>query len=576
VVKLKKEKMDGGGGETGRIRLHSFSGGKTMKKKDHQHTREEEKLREAEAGLQEMFRDMPYEIPVLLFARKNAKDPFVQAAREVIGVIRAVTPKITLNEYELDHDLARKWNIVRSPTLLFDPDRTRIRWMGAPLGEEGKTFIQLISMLGFRNSGISDQSRKILARIKTPRKVRIFVSVTCPYCPQQVVNIIKAVIENPRMISLEIVDIQVNQDLAEEYHAHSVPQTYVDDVLIARGAQPEELFMASLEKMEEQRIFIPDSDAEKLEADLVIVGGGPAGLTAGIYAARSGLDTVVIEGEALGGQVATTPMVENYPGLTQVGGKRLVDLLVSHALEYVKIFPGEEVLSIVPGKRLRIQTTRRRFTARAVLLATGAVHKHLDIDGESRLAGSGVSYCSTCDGPLFKGKKVVVVGGGNSAVTEALNLHHIGVQVILVHRRDTLRAQEHLQKALFESRIEVKLNTEVKKILGDKQVEGLELIDNRDGKTENFPVSGIFIAIGYDPAVELARKTGVELNEDGFIRHDGRHRTNIAGIYSAGDVEGGFKQIVTAAGQGSEAALAIFEDLSHPYWKNVKRDVTKD
>lgn len=539
-----------------------------MKRKDLQHAREKEKIKAAEAGLRELFQDMPYDIPVHLFSRKGAKDPFVQAVREVIGVVRSYTPKIILTEYDLDHDLAKKWNVTRSPTLFFDPDRTRIRWMGAPLGEEGRTFVQLISMLGFRNSGISDQSRKILARIKTPRDVRIFVSVTCPYCPQQAVNIIKAVLEKPEIISLEIVDIQVNPELAEEYHAHSVPQTYVDDVLIARGAQPEELFMASLEKMEEQRIFIPDSDAEELDADLVVVGGGPAGLTAGIYAARSGLDAVVIEGETLGGQVATTPMVENYPGLTQVGGKSLVDLLVSHALEYVKIYPGEEVLSIDTGKRLRIQTSRRRFTARAVLLATGAVHKHLDVEGESRLAGSGVSYCSTCDGPLFKGKRVVVVGGGNSAVTEALNLYNIGVQVVLVHRRDTLRAQEYLQKPLFESPIEVKMNTEVKKILGDKKVEALELIDNRNGKTEVFPVSGIFIAIGYDPSVELARKTGVELNEEGFIRHDGRHRTNVAGIYSAGDVEGGFKQIVTAAGQGSEAALVIFEDLSRPYWKS--------
>jgi len=547
-----------------------------MKKKAHQHGKEEEKIKSAEARLRELFKDMPYAIPVFLFAGRGAKDPFVQAAREVIGVIQAITPKITMEEYDLDHELAKKWGVIRSPTLLFDPDRYRIRWMGAPLGEEGRTFVQLISMLGFRHSGISDQSRKILDRIKTPRQVRLFVSVTCPYCPQQAVNILKAAIEKPGLISMEIVDIQINPELAEEYHAHSVPQTYADDILIARGAQPEELFMASLEMMEEQRIFIPDSEAEEVDADLVIVGGGPAGLTAGIYAARSGLEAVIIERDALGGQVATTPVVENYPGITQVGGKSLVDLLVSHALEHVKIFPGEEVLSIDPEERIRVQTTRRRFTARAVLLATGAVHKHLGIEGESRLAGSGVSYCSTCDGPLFKGKRVVVVGGGNSAVTEALNLHNIGVEIILIHRRGALRAQEHLQKPLFDSSIEVKFNTEVKKILGEKQVNALELFDNRSGKTEIYPVSGIFIAIGYDPAVDLARKIGVKLTEEGFIRHDGRHLTNVPGIYSAGDVEGGFKQIVTAAGQGSEAALAVFEDLAHPYWKSTDTAAAKD
>jgi len=169
-----------------------------------------------------------------------------------------------------------------------------------------------------------------------------------------------------------------------------------------------------------------------------------------------------------------------------------------------------------------------------------------------------------------------VVGGGNSAVTEALNLHNIGVEIILIHRREALRAQEHLQKPLFDSSIEVKFNTEVKKILGEKQVNALELFDNRSGKTEIYPVSGIFIAIGYDPAVDLARKIGVKLNEEGFIRHDGRHLTNVPGIYSAGDVEGGFKQIVTAAGQGSEAALAVFEDLAHPYWKGTDTAAAKD
>ena len=144
----------------------------------------------------------------------------------------------------------------------------------------------------------------------------------------------------PDIISVEIIDIQANQELAEKYGAQSVPQVYANEKLIAMGAQPEELFMVSLEKLEQQNIYIPESDAEEIEADLVIIGGGPAGLTAGIYGARAGLNTVIIERDTLGGQVASTPTVENFPGLTQIGGKALVDLMVTHALEYVKIFPG--------------------------------------------------------------------------------------------------------------------------------------------------------------------------------------------------------------------------------------------
>ena len=269
----------------------------------------------------------------------------------------------------------------------------------------------------------------------------------------------------------------------------------------------------------------------------------------------------------MGGQIANTPVVENYPGLTQVGGKALVDLMVSHALEYVKIFQGEEVLEIKSGDPVVVTTNRRRFTSKALLLATGAKHRALDVPGEKRLSGHGVSYCSTCDGPLFAGKKVIIVGGGDSAVTEALHLHNIGVDVTLVHRKDKLRAQERLVKSLEVTDISVIYNTEVTEISGNGRVEGVELHNNVTNKNKKLKVDGVFVSIGYEPSVGLANKIGVELTPAGYINHDSRHRTNIPGIYSAGDVEGGFKQIVTAAGQGSEAALCIFEDLVDPYWK---------
>jgi thioredoxin reductase (NADPH) len=525
-----------------------------------------------ESQLVEVFKKMPHEIPLLLFTSPGRNDPFCEGARQLIRSIREVAPKVILREYDLGHKVAREWNADFSPTLLLDPERYNVRWMGAPIGEEGRTFVEALIIMGYGESGLSLESRKVIQRIDSSRDIKVFVSPTCPYCPQQAVNALKAAVERPEIISLVIIDIQAYPEMAEKYSAHSVPQTFANDVLIAQGAQPEELFMASLEKMEQQTVYIPESDAEEVETDLVIVGGGPAGLTAGIYAARSGLNSVVIEKGALGGQVATTPIVENYPGFSQVGGKTLVDILVSHALEYANIFPGEEVMEIKPGNPIIVMTSRRKFTAKAVLLATGANHRPLGAPGETRLSGRGVSYCSTCDGPLFKEKKVIIVGGGDSAVTEALHLHHIGVDVTLVHRRDTLRAQEHLAKSLRESNIPVMLDTEVKEIVGRDRVEEVVVLHHLSGESSRLPVDGVFIAIGYEPAVELARKVGVELSPEGYINRDERHRTNIPGIYSAGDVEGGYKQIVTAAGQGSEAALSIFEDLMNPYWKMKKSE----
>jgi thioredoxin reductase (NADPH) len=505
-------------------------------------------------------------VPLYLFTKDGVNDIYNHAAREIVRAFAQLGGRIELQELTLEHELAKKWQVDISPTILFDPENYSIRFLGAPMGEEGRTLLEAVVLIGLRKSNLSEQSIKTLRKIDSPRKVKIFSSPTCPYCPQQAVNGLKAAIAKPELISLEMIDIQANPNLADQYSAHSVPQAFANDVLIAQGAQPEELFILSLQTMAEQTVFIPDIDAELVETDLVIVGGGPAGLTAGIYAERSGLRTAVVERDTLGGQVATTPIVENYPGFTQVGGKALVDLLVSHALEYIKIFQGEEVMEIETGDGITVVTSRRHFQTKAVLLATGATHKHLGVPGESRLSGRGVTYCSTCDGPLFKDKRVIMVGGGNSAVTEALYLHNIGSHVTLVHRRDSFRAQEHLTKYLSSANIPVIWNTEVQEIRGEDKVREVLLHNNVTQETRDMPVDGVFIAIGYLPAVELAQKLGVELTDDGFIKRDAHHRTNIPGIYSAGDVEGGYKQIVTAVGQGAEAALSIYEDLMDPYW----------
>ncbi|MGE5256298.1 MAG: FAD-dependent oxidoreductase [Hyphomicrobiales bacterium] len=516
--------------------------------------------------LRKTFEQLPNDIPLLLFVEKGADNVFAQATRQVIRAFRELSPRITLKEYDLRHELARKYHVESSPTLLIAPDRYAIRWRGAPMGEEARTFLETLILVGLGQSNLSEASRKVIHRIDSPRQIKLFVSPTCPYCPQQAVNAVKAAVELPQMVSLDIIDIQSEPELANQYSAQSVPQAFANDLLIGQGAQPEEVFASSLLKLEAQTIFIPESDAAQVETDLLIVGGGPAGLTAGIYAVRSGLRTAIVERQALGGQVATTPVVENYPGFTSVGGKTLVDIIVSHALQYVQIFLGEDVVDVKYGQPIVVQTSRRKFMTKSMLLATGANHRHLDVPGEKRLAGRGVSYCSTCDGPLFKGKRVVMVGGGNSAVTEALHLFHMGIDVTLIHRRDKLRAQEFLGKQLVDNKIPVIWDTEIKEIRGEDRVREIVLFNNKTGETTTRKVDGVFIAVGYEPAVELAKKLGLELNDNGYIKHDGRHRTNLPGIYSAGDVEGGYKQIVTASGQGAEAAMAIFEDMINPYW----------
>lgn len=537
---------------------------------DHSHDAAEANQQAFLKQLKQTFASLPRQIPLVLFVEKGKDDVFVDACRQVIRAFRQLSDKITLKEYSLDHELAAKYDVNSSPTLLIDPDHYNIRWLGAPMGEEGRSFLEAMLLIGVGKSDLSDQSKQVLTHLQEPRNIKVFVSPTCPYCPQQVVNGLKAAIERPELVSLEIIDIQCRPDLAEQYGAHSVPQAFANEVLIGMGAQQEEVFLSSLLKLEPQTIFIPESTEKVVETDVVIVGGGPAGLTAGIYTVRSGLKTAVIERNTLGGQVALTPVVENYPGFAQVGGKTLVDIMVNHALQYVQIFQGEEVLDVKPGDPIEVTTTRRKFLTRTVLLATGATHRNLGVPGEQSFAGRGVSYCATCDGPLFKGRKVILVGGGNTAVTEALHLHNMGVSVTLVHRRDKLRAQDVLAAQLEANGIPIMWDTAVKSIEGKERVKKVALSNTKSGDITEMDVDGVFIAIGYEPAVDLATKFGVVLNEEGFIRHDAFHRTNVPGIYSAGDVEGGYKQIVTATGQGAAAAMTIFEDLINPYWKKQK------
>jgi thioredoxin reductase (NADPH) len=308
---------------------------------------------------------------------------------------------------------------------------------------------------------------------------------------------------------------------------------------------------------------------EKEEIDLLIIGAGPAGLTAAIYAERSGLKSIVAEKSNIGGQVAITPIVENYPGFTKIGGKTLMDMMAQQAIQYATIHEGEEVMEIQNTDGVfEIKTNRKKYAAKAVLLTTGAESKKLGIPGEKEFQGKGISYCAACDGYFFKdGKKVIVVGGGNTAATEALYLKNIGVDVTIVHRKDTLRAEMFLQQSLTNNNIPVLWSTEIKEILGDKLVTSVILENTIDKTQKTMVLNGVFIAIGYTPNNALAKNLGIETDEEGYIKVVQGQRTTATGIYAAGDITGGIKQIVTAVSQGAVAAMSIFEDISNPYWK---------
>ncbi len=437
------------------------------------------------------------------------------------------------------------------------------------MGEEGRSFIMALLMVSTGKTFVSDDSRQRLKRLKEKRHVRVFVSPTCPYCPQQVLYAISAAVERKDLVSAEVVEIYENRDLAERLGAMSVPKTFVGETLTASGLQPEEHFMESLIEGSPVEYVKPAGREALKDYDVVIIGGGPAGLTAALYAERSGLKSIIFEKASVGGQIAITPIVENYPGFTSIAGRTLVDLIARQAMEYTLILQGVNVTDIKKKNGgFAVTTGQGVYTAKVIIIASGADSKSLNSAGEKRLSGRGVSSCATCDGYLFKdGKDVIVVGGGNSALTDALYLDSLGAHVTLVHRRDAFRAEERLQQSVFQRNIPVLWNSRITEILGTRVVEKVRIEDLKTGKSRDIKADAVFIAIGYEPNNEIAKKLGLEMDSEGYIKVDDKMRTSMPLVYAAGDITGGLKQIVVAVSQGSVASLSAFEDIANPYWK---------
>ena len=304
------------------------------------------------------------------------------------------------------------------------------------------------------------------------------------------------------------------------------------------------------------------ADGDVSYHDLVIIGSGPAGLTAGIYAKRAGLDAVVLEKGIVGGQVSITPEVENYPGFINIGGKMLMDMIHEQAKQYVDVLTGQTVEEIKIGKNLEVLTQDRAFVADAVIYAAGASWKKLGVPGEDRFMSRGVSFCASCDGFMYKGRKVAVVGGGNTALTDALHLKNLGVDVFIVHRRDSFRAERHLVESVLREEIPVHWNSLVEEIGGKEALEFISIRHVKTDEKQRIPVDGVFLAIGIVPNVQAVSHLGLAQEPGGYIRVDRLGRTSIPRIYAAGDITGGVQQIVTAVSEGASAAMAVFEDLT--------------
>jgi len=294
------------------------------------------------------------------------------------------------------------------------------------------------------------------------------------------------------------------------------------------------------------------------EYDVIIIGGGPAGLSAGLYTSRARLRSLLIEKGLVGGQITNAELIENYPGFPQgISGLELGQLMHQQATKYgLETLQAEATSLELQGEKKIVVTTKGKFTTRAVIIASGSERRKLGIPGEEELTGKGVSYCATCDGPFFKNSTVAVVGGGNAAITEALHLVKFASRVKVIHRRSELRATPILQeKALAEPKIEFLWNTEVEGIEGKDRVKQLNLVNVTSGEKSTLDAAGVFVAVGLKPNTDYLKGI-LPLDDAGYITANEKMETPVAGVFAAGDVRlNSARQSITAAGDGATAAI---------------------
>ena len=293
--------------------------------------------------------------------------------------------------------------------------------------------------------------------------------------------------------------------------------------------------------------------------DVIIIGAGPAGMTAAVYTSRGNLSTLMLERGVPGGQMANTEEIENYPGFDHILGPDLSTKMFDHARKFGAEYAYGDVTNVIDGESFKtIVAGGKEYKARAIIITTGAEYKKMGIPGEEDLTGRGVSYCAVCDGAFFRGKELVVVGGGDSAVEEGAYLTRFADKVTIVHRRDELRAQKILQERAFANeKINFIWNSTVKEVNEENgKVGSVTLLSTKDGSEKEFEADGMFVYIGMNPLTEPFAKLGI-LNDNGYIVTNENMETSVPGIYAAGDVrEKMLRQVVTATGDGSIAAQA--------------------
>ncbi|MHA3903885.1 alkyl hydroperoxide reductase subunit F [Castellaniella sp. WN] len=436
-----------------------------------------------------------------------------------------------------------------------------VRFAGIPLGHEFTSLVLALLQVGGHPPKLDDAVIEQIRNLPGDYRFETYFSLSCQNCPDVVQALNAMSVINPRIRHVAV-DGALFQDEVRKREILSVPAVFLNGELFHQGRAGVEEFLAKLDA---------GDDAARVEAlnareefDVLVVGGGPAGAAAAVYAARKGIRTGVVA-ERFGGQVLDTMAIENYISVLETEGPKFGVALEQHVKAYeVDIMNLQRASRLVPGKSIQVElASGATLKARTVILSTGARWRQINVPGEDEYRNRGVAYCPHCDGPLFKGKRVAVIGGGNSGVEAAIDLAGIVGHVTLIEFGDALRADDVLQRKLRSlANVTVITSAQTTEIHGDgKRVVGLSYTDRASGTAHRVELEGVFIQIGLVPNTEWLKGT-VELSKHGEIVVDARGQTSVPGVFAAGDATTvPYKQIIIAAGEGAKAALAAFDHL---------------
>lgn len=441
---------------------------------------------------------------------------------------------------------------------------TGVQFAGVPGGHEFSSLILAVLNAAGQGKNLPDQAmQKRIEAITGPVEILTFVSLTCSICPDvvQALNVIALL--NPE-ISNKVIDGGVAPELVKEYNINGVPTVYANGELLNVGQATLGELVSKLEQMFGSSMNTGVADNTPLGFDAVIAGGGPAGAAAAIYLARKGMQVAVVAGR-IGGQVKDTNEIENLISVPSTTGTALANDLRRHLDGYqIAIFDNRRIVSAdLKGAPKRLTADSGEvFEAPQIIIATGASWRKLNIPGEADYLGKGIAFCTHCDGPFYRGKRVAVVGGGNSGIEAAIDLAGLATHVDVFEFLDTLKADEVLQKKLATfNNVSIHLSTALTEVKGDgRNVTAVVAKDRKTGESTEYPVSGVFVQIGLTPnAHEFEGQ--VAMNQRGEIMVDSLCRTSVKGVYAAGDVtDSAYKQIVIAMGSGATAALTAVDD----------------